>query len=119
MEVELLQMLPGGGSVVALIVTVILFLKQQEKTQQGLSQITDTFNARIASTQSSFQDQVKDLMGQSAENQKHYQDQVQSLIDRHLEVSRETIVAIKSLESAVAEMQLRVPAIVTTMATSG
>ncbi|RUL89370.1 hypothetical protein [Tautonia sociabilis] len=107
MEIELLKMLPGGGSVAALIVTVILFLKQQEKTQNGLTQITETFNSRVASAQASFQEQINRLMGQNAENQKLYQEQIQGLIDGHLEVSRETVAALKSLEAAVHELQSR------------
>ena len=107
MELELLKMVPGGGSVAALIVTVILFLKQQEKSQAGLSLIAETFNARVAATQASSQDQINRLVAQATENQKLYQDQIQALIDRHLEVSRETIAAIKSLEVAVRELQSR------------
>lgn len=106
MEIELLKMLPGGGSVVALIITVILFLKQQERMQLGLSQITETFNARVVSTQSAFQTQVNQLMNQNVENQKLFQEQVQLLIDGHLEVSRETIAALKALESAVHVLQI-------------
>ncbi len=103
MEIELLKMLPGGGSAAALIVTVILFLKQQEKSQANLSLITETFNNRVASAQASFQVQINLLMTQTGENQKLYQDQIQNLIDRHLEISRETISAIKALELAVRE----------------
>ena len=108
MEVELLKMLPGGGGVGALIVTVILFLKQQEKTQSSLTLIAETFNHRLNATQSAFQEQVNHLMAQASDNQKHYQEQIQNLIDGHMEVSKETIEAIKALESAVREVQARV-----------
>ena len=91
----------------ALIVTVILFLKQQEKTQINLGQITETFNDRVTATQSAFQDQINHLMDQNVENQKLYQDQIRSLIDGHLEVSRETIAALKSVENAVHELRGR------------
>lgn len=107
MELELLKMLPGGGSVAALIVTVILFLKQQEKSQQNLGQVTETFNSRVAAAQVSFQDQIRQLIVQNAENQKLYQDQIQTLLDGHLEVSRETISALRALEAAVHELQAR------------
>ena len=56
MELELLKMVPGGGSVAALIIIVILFLKQQEKTQASLGLIAETFNARFAAAQASYQD---------------------------------------------------------------
>ncbi|MEW4566702.1 hypothetical protein AB1L88_02430 [Tautonia sp. JC769] len=105
MEVELLKMLPGGGSVAALIVTVILFLKQQERTQVSLGQITDVFNARAVASQKLFQEQVNRLMSQNVENQKLFQEQIQLLIDGHLEVSRETIAALKAMENAVHELQ--------------
>ncbi|QDV37363.1 hypothetical protein [Tautonia plasticadhaerens] len=107
MEIELLKMLPGGGSVAALIVTVILFLKQQEKSQLNLGQVTETFNNRVAAAQSSFQDQIRQLIAHNAENQKLYQDQIQTLLDGHLEVSRETVVALRALETAVYELQSR------------
>jgi uncharacterized membrane protein YvbJ len=105
MEIELLKMLPGGGSVAALIVTVILFLKQQEKWQINLGQITETFNNRVITTQAAFQDQVTHLMAQNTENQKLYQEQIRLLIDGHLEVSIETVAALKALENAVHELQ--------------
>ncbi len=109
MEAELLQMLPGGGSVAALIMTVILFLKQQEKAQATINQVTETFNVRVTETQVSFQDQINRQMVQINENQKRYQEQIQSLIDAHIEVSRETVLALKSLEAAVSELQLKQP----------
>jgi len=109
MELELLQYLPGGGSVAALIITVILFLKtqerQQEKTHENLNSIADKFNSQVAASQITFNEQIASLTTQSRENQRVYQEQVQSLIDGHMDVAKETISAIKGLESAVRELK--------------
>ena len=66
-----------------------------------LKQITDKFNEQTATNQRSFQDQINALSTQQYSNQKSFQDQIQVLIDAHLKVSRETISALKALESTV------------------
>jgi len=98
---DLIKLLPNGASTIALIVVVVLFLKQQEKMNDVLKQITDKFNEQTSVNQKSFQDQINALSSQQYSNQKSFQDQIQLLIDAHLKVSRETIAAMKALEATV------------------
>lgn len=105
MEVELLKLVTGGGGVVACIVVVILFLKQQEKQNETLKQITERFNAEVATNQKSYQDQITALTAQTYANQKLYQDQIKTMIDDHMSVTRETISAVKSVEATVRQLQ--------------
>jgi predicted ABC-type ATPase len=104
---DLIRMLPDGASAVAVIVVVMLFLKQQDRINAMLESITKGFNDQVFGSQKAFQDQVLRLTRQQYENQKLYQDQIQSLIDAHINVSRETILALKSLESSLKEARDR------------
>jgi hypothetical protein len=104
---DLIRLLPDGASAVAVIIVVMLFLKQQDRINLMLESITQNFNDQVGDSQKSFQEQILRLNRQQFENQKLYQDQIQSLIDAHIKVSRETIIALKSLESSVREAQAR------------
>lgn len=99
--IDLIKLLPNGAATIAVIVVVVLFLKQQDKINEALKQITDTFNEQNMHNQKLYQDQIGTLSNQQFVNQKAFQDQVHSLIEAHLKVSRETITALKTLESTV------------------
>lgn len=98
---ELIRLLPDGASAVAVIIVVRLFLKQQDRINAMLESITQNFHDQVGENQKAFQEQILRLTRQQFDNQKLYQEQIQSLIDAHIEVSRETISAIKSLESSL------------------
>lgn len=104
---DLIGLLPDGASAVAVIIVVMLFLKQQDRINQTLETITRGFQLQVVDSRKAFQDQVLELTHQQFENQKHYQDQVQSLIDAHIRVSRETIMALKSLEVSLKDARDR------------
>ena len=104
---DLIKMLPDGASAVAVIIVVMLFLKQQDRINLMLESITKGFNDQVFDSQKSFQEQILRLNGQQYENQKLYQDQIQSLIDAHIKVSRETIMALKSLENSLKDARDR------------
>jgi predicted ABC-type ATPase len=104
---DLIKLLPDGASVVAVIVVVILFLKQQDRINLMLESITKGFNDQVFDSQKAFQEQILRLTGQQYENQKLYQEQIQSLIDAHIKVSRETIMALKSLEGSLKDAKDR------------
>jgi len=104
---DLIKLLPDGAGVVAVIVVVMLFLKQQDRISLTLESVTKGFNDQVFGSQKSFQDQVIQLTHQQFENQRLYQDQIQSLIDAHIKVSRETILALKSLEASLKEAKDR------------
>jgi hypothetical protein len=100
---DLIRLLPDGASAVAVIIVVMLFLKQQDRINAMLESITKGFNEQVGDSQKAFQEQIVGLNRQQADNQKLYQDQIQSLIDAHIKVARETILALKSLEASLRE----------------
>ena len=104
---DLIRLLPDGASAVAVIIVVMLFLKQQDRINLMLESITKGFNDQVFDSQKAFQEQILRLARQQYENQKLYQDQIQSLIDAHIKVSRETIMALKSLEASLKEAKDR------------
>lgn len=104
---DLIRLLPDGASAVAVIVVVMLFLKQQDRINLMLESITRGFNEQVNDSQKTFQDQVLRITRQQYDNQKLYQDQIQSLIDAHIKVSRETITALKSLEHSLKDAKDR------------
>ncbi|GAC1473637.1 MAG: hypothetical protein NVSMB9_22610 [Isosphaeraceae bacterium] len=104
---DLIRLLPDGASAVAVIIVVMLFLKQQDRINHMLETITRGFNDQVFDSQKAFQEQILRLTEQQHDNQKLYQDQVQSLIDAHIKVSRETILGLKSLEASLREAKDR------------
>ncbi len=104
---DLIKLLPDGASAAAVIIVVMLFLKQQDRINLMLEAITRNFNEQVCDSQKAFQDQILRLAAQQFDNQKLYQEQIQSLIDAHIKVSRETIMALKSLESSLKDAKDR------------
>jgi len=104
---DLIHLLPDGASAVAVIVVVMLFLRQQDRINAMLESITQGFNAQVNDSQKTFQEQVVQLTTRQFDNQRLYGDQIQSLIDAHIKVSRETILALKSLEASLKEAKDR------------
>lgn len=104
---DLIKLLPDGASAVAVIIVVMLFLKQQDRINLMLESITKSFNDQVGESQKAFQEQILRLARQQYDNQKLYQDQIQSLIDAHIKVSRETILALKSLEVSLKDARDR------------
>ena len=78
-EVDLIKALPGAGTIVAFIVVVVLFLRQQEKIDNRMDVTTKIFAQ-----------------------------QIKEFIDDVLEVTRNTIVAIEGLEDAVRDLRTQI-----------
>jgi hypothetical protein len=104
---DLVKLLPDGASVVSVIVVIVLFLKQHDKITLMLSNVTKEFHDHIFESQKGFQDQVLKLSAQQFDHQKAYQDQIQALIEAHVNVTRETITALKSLEMSLKDAKDR------------
>jgi len=102
MGVDLVKLLPDGANVIAVIIVVMLFLKQQEKFNLILKQITDDFHTQIKENQKAFQEQVGALSTQYFSNQKLYQEQIQKLMDAHIMVTREVITTLQEVKQNVA-----------------
>jgi hypothetical protein len=104
---DLIHLLPDGASAVAVIFVVMLFLRQQDRLNAMVETITKGFNEQVNDSQKTFQEQVLRLATQQCDNQRLYQEQIQSLIDAHIKVSRETILALKSLEASLKDAKER------------
>jgi hypothetical protein len=104
---ELIHLLPDGASAVAVIIVVMLFLRQQDRINMMLEAITKGFNEQVNDSQRTFQEQILRLTTRQYDNQRLYQEQIQSLIDAHIKVSRESILALKSLEASLKDARNR------------
>lgn len=108
MYAEILKAVSGGGSAVAIIAVVILFLRQQEKANEALRQIAEKFTAEVRDSQRAFQEQINIMMGTIGRSQKLYQDQIRGLIDDHMIVTRETVAAVRGLDATVRSVETTV-----------
>lgn len=106
-SIDLLRLIPEGTNIIGVIVVVVLFLKQQEKFNTTMSEVTKQFNEQVKENQAAFQAQLSDLTGQYSANQKLYQDQIQKLMDGHIQVTREVIVTLQDVKHAVANISQR------------
>ena len=88
---DLVKMLPDGASVVAVLLVIILFLRQADKINVLMVDLAKQFNDRVVDGLKGFQEQILKLADQQSRGQKEYQDQVQAM-------TKETILALKSLE---------------------
>ena len=104
---DLVKLLPDGASVIAVIIVIVLFLKQHDKINLLLTNVTKEFHEHIYESQKGFQDQVLKLSSQQFDHQKAYQDQIQALIEAHVNVTKETITALKSLEMSLKDAKDR------------
>ena len=102
--VDLIKLLPDGANVVAVIVVVILFLKQQEKFNIILKNMTDDFHEQVKGNQKAFQDQITTLSEQYFSYQKLYQEQIQRLMDAHILVTREVITTLQEVKQNVSNI---------------
>jgi len=102
--VDLIKLLPDGANVVAVIVVVILFLKQQEKFNIILKNMTDDFHEQVKGNQKAFQDQITTLSEQYLSYQKLYQEQIQRLMDAHILVTREVITTLQEVKQNVSNI---------------
>ena len=105
--VDLIKLLPDGASVIAVIVVIVLFLKRHDKVDGMLKSTTKHFHDLLYESQKNFQDQILKLSNQHSDQQKSYQSQIQALIDAHIQVSKETILALKGLEMSLKEARER------------
>jgi hypothetical protein len=105
--VDLVKLIPNGASVIAVIVVVILFLKQQDKMNEMLQAVTEKFNEQSTVSQKLYQDQLGNLSQQYFVNQKSFQDQIQLLIDSHMKASQQATTTLKGVEAKVSNIQER------------
>lgn len=103
--IELIKLLPDGASVIAVIVVVLIFLKNQREFNEHLRTIAADFAKQLINSKKESEEQVKNLTQSYLANEKYYQQQIQKLFDDFIKVSTETIKAVQQLESAVRELR--------------
>lgn len=84
--IEVFRLITDGGSAVAIVVVVVLFLNFLQRGFGLVQTITTGFSAEIAAMRDSFQSQIT------------------SLSDSHADLSRETIRAFGDLKTAVRDL---------------
>ena len=110
--VNLVKLIPDGLSVIAVIVVVILFLRQQDKSNEVITSLSDKqenlisqmmqrFNESIEKGRSSYQEQISKLANQNTDSQRQYQDQIQQMLQSHFKITKESIEALKTLETTI------------------
>jgi len=97
--IEVLKAVAGGGSAVAVIAVVVLFLRQQQEMSMVLTGITERFVSENKASQAAFQAQLGEINGRFHDTLKDYQGQIRQVVHDHMIVTRETITAMKSVES--------------------
>ena len=63
MEESILQQLPNGGAVVALIAVVLIFIKRQDRAEERIEAIAKAFTAEIAQSRKDYLDHLRELTG--------------------------------------------------------
>lgn len=78
-DASILDQLPNGGAVVALITVVILFLKKQERSEDTIKDIVGTFTAEIAASRKEYREHVTGIMTQGLEAHAETREAIRSL----------------------------------------
>lgn len=86
-DMSIMNQLPNGGAVVAIITVVILFLKKQERSDETIAKIVEIFTAETTASRM------------------EYRNHVTSIMDQGLTAHRESRDAIRALESRLSERE--------------
>lgn len=104
-DLEIFKLIFNGTAAGAVIFVVIIFLKYQKEYNQTLKDITADFTKKVDQSQKDFQIQIDRLSTNYLQNERSYQTQIQKLFDDFILITKETVSAVKELESAVREMK--------------
>ena len=103
--VDLLKLIPDSVATIAVIIVVMMFLKNQRTYDQNLKDVTQQFADRVKELQDSFKQQIQDLTSSYLNSEQNFRNQIGKLFEDFVHVSTETISAVKQLESAVREIK--------------
>lgn len=84
----LMDSLPNGGAVAAIIVVVVLFLKKQEKSDEALKAMVDSFTAEMVSSRADYRDHLTSIMSQGLEAHKETRDAIRAITQASSEPPR-------------------------------
>ena len=77
-ETSILEHLPNGGAVVAVIAVVVLFLKAQDQHQQSIRAVVDAFARETASARAEYREHVSAIMAQGLAAHRETRDAIRS-----------------------------------------
>lgn len=103
---DIIQFLPEGSSIIAVVVIVILFLRHQREQMRDWKEAIGTYNERIRQVTVDFNVQINKLTLELVEAKKSYQEQVKDLFDKFFALSRETITSILEMKTALLNKKL-------------
>ncbi len=95
---DLITLVKEGGVSAALIVSFVLCAR-------FIRYLVQYFTAQNAKSQAAFQDQVKELAANFNETVQSSQRQMQLLLSQHMQVSKETIGALRGLQETMRTLQ--------------
>ena len=87
---ELVNLLPGGASVVAILCVVILFLRSQRECLKEMRGIGESCHLAQRDSQRLFQDQIGHVVDGFVDESKHTRQTLQRLSDTVSELSRKS-----------------------------
>lgn len=108
MELEILKLIPGGGSIAATVAIVILFLQYLARQDNRIVTALTEQGEREMTAAREYQVQLRQIHDGSVAAAKLHQEQVRELIDHYTAISRETVHAVSGLESTVRAVEMSV-----------
>jgi hypothetical protein len=107
--IEALKWLPQGGAAGAVILVVMLFLKQQDKMADLLVNLTDRFQKALDRIETATDARMEALDARHREMHEATQAQVAGLVRDQIEANTKMTVAIEGLQAAVEDLKARKP----------
>jgi hypothetical protein len=102
-DLELLKLLPASIIPAAL---VLVFMFRELNKREGIAlELAKNFVSHTEAKDKENRDQINALIDRFQSSQKSSMDQQKDVIDRYIEVTRETVVAVKGLEASVRELK--------------
>lgn len=102
---QLIKLLPEGVSVVAVIMVVSLFLKQQRYQNKQSEKVADTYTTHLDQVTSDFRGQLDKMMTEIAKMDKERYDQIQLVFNGYMNLSREMIQTMAEFRGALKSLE--------------
>jgi hypothetical protein len=78
-EVSILEQLPNGGAVVAVITVVYVFLRHQEKSNETLKAIVETFTKELSSARTDYREHIGEIMDKGLDAHRETRETIRGL----------------------------------------
>lgn len=103
MEIELLRLLPASFLPAAAL--AVLIFRESWRRDQATARLTDKFLQKIEAIEEAHRKQIDAIIQRVEASQHESQSQQRTIIDDYIAITKETVVAIKGLESGVRELK--------------